>query len=132
MINGITLKKGATGAAVTAGTDAIFVDDGLTVSNGIHIVDSSSTNFVTRAHATFKNRAHQLLPDGTYSKRKLDFNVTTPIVLASGAVSFPVFRGNMELHPEMSAAQILELKMLACQLIIDAELTDFYNYGSVK
>lgn len=132
MINGITLLKGATGMTVTAGSGAVYVDDGLTVTNGIHVVDSSSTNFVTRPHATFKNRSHQLLPDGTYSKRKLDFNVTTPIVLASGAVSFPVFRGNMELHPEMSAAQILELKMLAAQLIIDAELADFYNYGSVK
>lgn len=132
MINGITLKKGATGISVTAGTDAVWTDDGLDVKNGIHVVDSTSTNFITRPHATFKNRPAQLQPDGTWSKGKRDFNVTTPIVLASGATSFPVFRGGMELHPEMTAAQILELKMLACQMIMDAELDAYYTYGSIK
>lgn len=132
MINGITLLKGATGITVTAGTSAVYTDDGLEVKNGIHVVDSTASSFITRPHATFKNRGAQLLPDGTYSKGRRDFNITTPIVLASGAVSFPVFRGTMELHPEMSAAQILELKMLACQCIMDSELVDYFSYGSVK
>lgn len=132
MINGISLMKGATGITVTAGTAAVFTDDGLDVKNGIHVVDSTATNFVTRAHATFKNKPAALQPDGTWSKGKRDFNITTPIVLASGKTSFPVFRGNMELHPEMSPAQILELKMLACQAIMDSELNEFYSYGSVK
>lgn len=132
MINGITFLKGATGITVTGGTNAVYTDDGLDVKNGIHIVDSTATNFITRPHATFRNRPATRLSDGTYSKGKRDFNITTPIVLASTAISFPVFRGTMELHPEMSPAQILELKMMACQAIMDAELNEYYSYGSVK
>lgn len=131
-INGITFKKGATGITVSDGTDTVWTDDGLDVKNGIHIVDSSSTDFITRPHGTFKNRPAQLQPDGTWSKGKRDFNITMPIVLASGATSFPVFRGAMEFHPEMTAAQILELRMLACQAIMDAELDAYFTYGSVK
>lgn len=132
MINGATFMKGATGITVTAGTSAAFTDDGLEVKNGIHVVDSTATNFITRPHATFKNRPAQLQPDGTWSKGKRDINITTPIVLASGLVSFPVYRGTFELHPEMTAAQILELKMLACQSIMDADLNDYYSFGSIK
>lgn len=131
-INGITLMKGATGITVTAGTSAVYTDDGLEVKNGIHVVDSTATNFITRPHATFKNKPAALQPDGSWSKGRRDFNITTPIVLASGATSFPVFRGTMELHPEMTAAQILELKMLACQIIMDAELAEYFSYGSIK
>jgi len=131
-INGITLMKGATGITVTAGTNAVYVDDGLEVKNGIHVVDSTATSFVTRPHATFKNRGAALQSDGTWSKGRRDFNITVPKTLASGAITFPVFRGTMELHPEMTAAEILELKMLACQIIMDSELADYYSFGSVK
>lgn len=132
MINGITFMKGANGITVTAGEAAVFTDDGLEVKNGIHVVDSTNSNFITRAHGTFKNKPAQLQSDGSFSKGKRDFNITTPILLASGAVSFPVFRGNMELHPEMTAAQILELKMLACQAIMSSELNDYFTFGSVR
>lgn len=131
-INGISLQKGATGITVTAGTATVFTDDGLDVKGGIHVVDSTATNFITRPHMTFKNKPAALQSDGTWSKGKRDINLTTPIVLASGKTAFPVFRGTFEIHPEMTAAQILELRMLACQMIMDAELNDFYSYGSVK
>lgn len=131
-INGISLQKGATGITVTAGTATTYTDDGLDVKGGIHVVDSSATNFITRPHMTFKNKPAALQSNGTWSKGKRDFNVTTPIVLASGAVAFPVFRGTVELHPEMTAAQILELRMLACQMIMDSELSDYFAYGSIK
>lgn len=131
-INGITLLKGATGITVTAGIGTVFSDDGLDVKNGIHVVDTTEANFIIRKHLTFKNKGAQLLPDGTYSKGKRDFNVTAPFVLASGKTSFPVFRGTMELHPEMTAAQILELRILSCQAIMDAELDSYYSIGSVK
>lgn len=130
MINGVTLKKGATGITVTAGTDAIYVSDGLDVKNGIHIVDSSATSFITRPHMTFKNRPAALQFDGSWSKGRRDMNVTTPIVLASGKTSFPVYRGTFELHPEMTDAQLLELKLLAVQAIMDLELADFYKFGA--
>lgn len=95
-------------------------------------MDTSNTNHLTRAHATFKNRPWQPQSDGTFSKGRRDFNITTPKVLASGVVSYPVFRGTMELHPEMTAAEVLELKMLACQCIMDAELNDFYSLGTTR
>lgn len=124
--------KAATGITVTAGTPAVFVDDGLDVKNGIHVVDTTVTSYLERLHATFKNKVPTLLPPGTYSKGKRDFNITFPKILADGSISFPVFRGSFEIHPEQSVSEILEMRLLACQAIMDAELDDYYVYGSVK
>lgn len=124
---------GATGITVTAGTAAAFVDDGLDVKNGLHVVDATSTDFITRKHATFKNRPATPQADGSYSKGKRDINLTTPIVHpTNGKTLFPVFRGTFEIPPEMTAAQRLELRLLACQLIMDSETDDFYDFGSTK
>lgn len=131
-INGMTMMKGATGITVTAGTSTAFVDDGLEVKNGIHVVDSASTNFITRPHYTFKNRSWSLQGDGTWSKGKRDVVYTQPKVLASTAVTFNVGRISLEIHPESTAAELLELKLMTCQAIMDADLTDFYSFGSVK
>lgn len=130
-INGVSLQKGASGITVTGGTATVFATDGLKVANGIHVIDTTVTDLTLVPHATFKNKAHALQPDGRFSKGRRDFNFTLPIVLASGERSFQVFRGTFELHPEISAATILEMRMMACQLIMDAELNSYYSNGSL-
>lgn len=130
-INGVSLLKAATGIVVNGGTATVFTDDGLEVKNGIHVIDAANPSFQTRIHGTFKNKSPQIQPDGTYSKGSRDLNFTTPILLASGRISFQVFRGSFEIHPEMTVAQILEMRLMACQCIMDAEFDAYYNAGSV-
>jgi hypothetical protein len=131
-IEGLTLMKGATGITVVGGTSAEFTDDGLQVSNGIHVVDESETNALVRPHATFKNKPHALQGNGTYSKGVRTVNITVPKLLADGTISYTVFRGTIEIHPELSVAEITEIRRLAVQCLSDADLDNFYVYGSVK
>lgn len=132
MIKNLEIMKDATSISVTGGVAAAFTPDGQTVLNGIHIVDTSVVDVKERPHATFKNRGHALQPDGTFSKGKRDFNLTKPKTLASGKTSFQVFRGSFEIHPELSAAEVLQLRYEAAQMIIDGELDDYFVYGSVE
>jgi len=131
-IDGITLLNGATGVTVTGGTAAVFTPDGLEVKNGIHVIDTSVADKTVRPHATFKSKGFAAQPDGTYSKGTRSVNYTLPKSLASSKISYQVFRGTFEIHPEMSDAEILQIRLMACQLIMDAELDNFYNNGSVK
>jgi hypothetical protein len=131
-INGISLQKASTGITVVGGTATVFDDDGLEVKNGIHVVDTTETDYISRIHATFKNRSPSLQADGTFTKGRRDINLTIPLTLASGAISYPVYRGSFEIHPEMTTAQIAEIRRLAVQTIADTELDNYYNIGSVK
>lgn len=131
-IDGMSLLKGATGISITGGTAAVFESDGLKVSNGIHVVDTTVSDLTLCPHATFKNKPHSLQSDGSYSKGKREVNFTVPKVLASGQTSFQVSRNQFEIHPEMTDAEILELRLMTCQLIMDSELDNFFKYGSTK
>jgi hypothetical protein len=124
--------KDATSISVTGGTGAAFQDDGQTVTNGIHVVDTSITVAKERPHATFKNRGSSLQKDGTYSKGKRDITYTKPKSLADGSTSFQVGRIGFEIHPELSVQEITDFRYELAQMIIDAELDDFFVYGSVK
>lgn len=130
-IDGISVLKAATGITITGGSASVWESDGAKIDNGIHIVDTSESNFIVRKHATFKSRS-PVLANGLYSKGKRDVTIVAPKILLDGSVSFPLYRGSFEFHPEMTAAERLELKMLAVQSIMDSETDNFYTFGSVK
>lgn len=131
-INGISILKNATGITVTGGSAAVFQTDGLDVKNGLHVVDTTEANFLLRNHMTFKNKAPVPVAAGKFSKGYRNFNVTTPIADVDGSILYPVFKGAIELPPIMTVAQILQLRLLACQAIMDAELDNYYVYGTVS
>lgn len=131
MINGLSLLKGATSISIVGGTAAVHSIDGLNVSNGVHVVDTTVADLTLIPHATFKSKPHALQANGSFSKGKRDINYTLPTTLANGDRSYQVFRGAFELHPELTTAQILEMRLMACQLIMDGELDSFYRYGTL-
>lgn len=130
-INGMQLLKNATGITVTGGTATTYQDDGLDVKNGLHVVDTTETNFLLRPHGTFKNKAASQLATGKFTKGVRSFNFTIPYAEVDGTISYPVFRATMDLPPTMSVAQILQLRLMAAQTIMDAELDNYYLYGTV-
>jgi hypothetical protein len=131
-INGMSLSKGATSVTIVGGTATSYVSDGITVSGGIHVVDSTVQDLTLIPHLTFKSKPHRLLPDGKYSKAKREGNFTLPTTLASGDKVYNVARWTFELHPELTAAQILEMRIMTCQAIMDAELDSFYKLGATN
>jgi hypothetical protein len=130
-ISGITLMKGATGISVTGGTGTVHSADGLEVKSGIHVVDTTEANFILRPHGTFKNKPAARQQDGTWSKGIRNFNYTIPFLETDGSVSYPVFKGELNLPINMSVAMILQLRLMAAQSIMDSELDNYYNLGTI-
>lgn len=132
MLTNISLLKGATGHTIVGGVATAHQDDGLDVKSGIHIVDTSEPNFLLRPHGTYKNKPATLQNTGKFSKGVRSFNYTIPLLEADGTVSYPVFRGSMDLPPTMTVAQISQLRLMASQMILDAEADNYFNYGTIN
>lgn len=121
------------GASVSAsgGTALAFADDGVSVTNGIHLVVPADADYQTRRQATAKVKQPTLDPKtGVYGKDRKSISITHPLVLADGKVVFNVIRVEREIHPNFSAANALELNKLAAQALIDADTVDFWAAGT--
>jgi hypothetical protein len=133
-INGITLLNEATAVSLTGGTGIVFEDDSTPVATGIRVSDTDETDLRLKKHVTFKNRNAQMQGDGSFSKARKDVILTVPFELADGSISYQVFRGQCELHPEFVAvaANLANFRYLAVQTISDSELDKFYAHGSTR
>jgi hypothetical protein len=127
----LSLQKNATGATITGGTAMSLSRDGVEVKNGVHVADMSEGNFIIRPNATFRTRVPVKQSDGTYSKEKRFCTIVVPKVLADGTVVYNLRRLEDETHPETTAAERLNLDMLAAQYYTDPDLADFRGYGSL-
>lgn len=130
-LNGLTIATGATISA-SGGTDIILVDDGKTVANGIHIIEGAATNFLLMKNATFSIRRATQQKDGSYSKRVANFSVVVPVLLADNVTySYSVVRGSIEVHPELNAASVLDIRKLGAQVLISSSADAFFNNGAI-
>jgi hypothetical protein len=123
-----------TGATITpsGGSALVFADDGTTVTNGVKLVVPATSDYRVRENATFKFKAPSLLADGTYTKDKKEITFVIPMLLASGKVSFNVFRISREVHPEFSAENCTNFNNMASQLLAgDADTENFWAAGSL-
>jgi len=130
-LQGMTLAKNATSAAATGGTSTTFSNDGVSIPNGIHVADLAEADFRIRTHITLKTRNPALQSDGSYSKGKRNITVTVPILLDDGSVSYQVARIELEMHPELTAAEVSNLQLLAAQTLCDSDTANFIAYGSL-
>lgn len=127
-----TILVGGTVSA-TGGTSTAFVPNGAQVNGGIQIVDSTNTNAVTRASATFRTIKNAILDSVTglfVGKIKRQAQLVRPKVTASGRVVFPLVRIEVEFHPENTDAEISALLSEGAQLLIDSDFTSFWKIGS--
>lgn len=129
-IKNMSISTGAT-IAVTGGTAKAFVDTGVSVPGGVQVVVPAS-NANVRESATFRHRPAQLLPDGTYTRKKDTATITVPMVLASGKVVNNVIRIERDVHPEASNAAATDLNKLGAQLLVDADTDNFWLVGSLS
>lgn len=127
----VTIKTGATGFTVTAGTDKVFSDDGQTVTNGRHYADAGTADFRVRPHVTLKNRNPQRQSDGSYSKGKREFILTIPILKSNGAIGFNTWRYSQEYDPEIPVATEKDGRYMMAQLLFDLETEAFNTTGAI-
>lgn len=130
-INGISLLAGSTGVSITGGSAVIMKDDGASIPNGIHVVDTNVTTLSLRPHSTFKSKAASYA-NGTAVKGKREVTHVRPKTMSDDSIAYPLVRITFEVDPEMTAAELLELKQMAIQHISDSELDDFYTFGTVQ
>lgn len=130
-LNGMIVKTGSTAMTPTGGSDKTLTTDGVTVQNGLHLIDAANADFRTRANCTIKNKPPTLQADGKYSKDKKSVTYVQPKLLADGSTVFNLVRIEREVHPESTAAEALDLCMIGSQLLADTDLTSFWSAGSL-
>lgn len=122
-------------AVHTATADAFLVayaDDGMSVQNGLHVVDTSSSDYATMKSITFKLRRPVVnVKTGAYGKDKRTIVHVVPVRLASGAIVFNTLRIEREIHPETNASDIAAIDSIGCQLLSIAATEDFRGIGSL-
>lgn len=127
----MSLLAGATVSA-TGGTALAFLDDGVSIQNGVHLVVPADADYQTRRQATAKVRQPVVDPKtGAYGKDRKTISFTVPQVLADGKVVFNVIRVEREVHPSLSAANALELNKIGAQLLVDSDCADFWAAGTL-
>lgn len=130
-LKNMSLLTGATIAA-TGGSALAFADDGISITNGVHLVVPSDTDYQTRRQATFKYRPPTLdAKTNVYGKDKKSVSIVDPIVLPSGQIVFNSVRIEREVHPSYPAADCIELNKLAAQVFVDSDLDNFWAVGSL-
>jgi hypothetical protein len=130
-LKNMVVKSGAT-LAPTGGSDLTFADDGVTVPNGVHLTVPAVSDYKVRPTATFRYRPPTLQTDGTYTRDKKSASFTVPMTRADGKTVNCVIRIEREVDPEMSAANALDLNVVAAQMLFDADVTNFWAVGSVS
>lgn len=131
-INGSSIMEGATGITVTSGTAKTYSQSGLKVVNGINVIDSSVASVTTRPSMTFKsNPAVVDSRTGKWGRETREAIATRPKVLVDGSQEFPAIRVKANFHPEMTQAEILALRLHACQMIMDGDYDAFWYTGAL-
>lgn len=128
----LTLAQDAT-IAVTDGTPVEFQDDGITIANGVHLVCTTDVAYTTRRQITAKVRQPSVdVKTGLYSKDKKSLSMAFPMLLTGNKPVFNTFRIERELHPECSPEEAATINNLAAQLIVDANMANFWGVGSLS
>lgn len=131
-VQNLTIAVGATSMAVTGGTSRTFSPDGQDVKNGIHIIDVAETDFRVQKNILLKTRNPSLQPNGSWSKAKRTIDLYIPKILSDGSQSFTVGRLTLEFHPETTAAERTDLRLILGQLCTDTDLDSFVSVGSLS
>lgn len=128
----MSLLSGATVAA-SGGSALAFSEDGQSINNGVHLIVPSDTDYATRRQLTAKYRPPSLnAQTGAYGKDKKSISLALPQTLTDGSVVFNTIRIEREVHPELSAANALELCQLGAQLLVDDDVVDFWATGALS
>lgn len=126
----LTLLSGATVGA-TGGTSVQFGPDGSVVTRGLAVVDTTESDIRTQDKVIFRGTKGTLQADGTWSKDRRSAKIVCPDLLSDGKQDFPSIEISYVGSPLNTAVKIAALKNYAAQLIIDSDMSAFWNTGSL-
>lgn len=129
-VQNASINAGATISAA-GGTAVNYTPNGITIQNGVQLIDAAITDYRIRPTLTLKVKAPVLGKDMVYSKDRKSMLLVEPILLASGKVVFNLLRIEREVHPETTAANALSFNTKGAQLLADADFTNFWSAGSI-
>jgi hypothetical protein len=123
-----------TGATVSAtgGTAVTYGSDGKTITNGCHVVDIASTDFLSQAQMTLSSKNPTVNTDGSMTKLKRKVVLVEPFVDSKGKVQYDLIRIEREVHPESIAAKALDLNKKGAQILTDSDFTSFWSTGAIS
>lgn len=124
-----------TGATITAsaGSALVLAEDGLTISNGLHLIVPADADYQTRRQMTVKVRQPTLdAKTGVYGKDKKSVSYALPMILADGRIVFNTIRIEREVHPTCPAASVTDLNKIGAQILTDADLDGFWATGALS
>jgi hypothetical protein len=130
-LKNMSINVGGT-LANTGGTAKVFADDGVTVPNGVHVSVPGTADFRVREHATFRYSPPVLQADGTYTRQNNRVSLTIPKALAAGGYVNNTIRIEVDIHPESTATEALDLRKLAAQTLFDSDTDNFWVAGSLS
>lgn len=131
MLKNATILTGATISA-TGGTASTLTLAPHVVARGFRIHDLSVTDARIRPFIEVKVRPAALRSNGTWQRQIAEYKVVMPKLLANGTIDYPLFAGRLEVHPEMSDAEIVKLITWPAQFHFDTDFTNFMKYGSME
>jgi hypothetical protein len=122
-----------TGVTLTpsGGTAVNFSPSSRTVTNGKHLIVAAVTDFRVRPGLTVKIKEPTLLPDGSFSKGKVSMTLVEPMIDSFGKTQYNLIRIEREVHPELDAADAVDLLKKGAQLCVDSDTTDVWASGSL-
>lgn len=125
----VVLKRGATGATLTGGTDTTFINDGRGTNGNKVLVDSSNGNLLTRQ--TIQTSIVQAVAaPNVNALAKLGRSkviVKAPFVDSNGKTYQLPDTFEMTYHPSMTEAQRITKFWDTIAVIIDSELTNLFT-----
>lgn len=130
-LNGASIANSPT-ISISGGTAVTLTSNGMTVKNGIQLIDAAVTDFRIRPVLTVQSTPPALdKATGKWSKGKKSISITTPKILADGTQEFPNITVTLKDHPENSTVELQKLREWAIQALQDADFSNFWSAGSV-
>lgn len=128
---GLTTLSQLAGAtvSVSGGTAKAFSPDNQKVVNGIHIVDTSVSDYRIRPYIVAKAKSPVEQADGSFTKDFRSAMEVIPFIDSKGKVQYDYIRVERAIHPESTNGT--ELRKRGAQLCVAADLDAFYNVGSM-
>lgn len=128
----LSLVTGST-ISVTGGTPLVFSDDGVTITNGLHLVVPEDPDYSIRRQMTLKVKSPTIdVKTGTYSKDKKSVSFVIPFVSPQGRVIFNTIRIEREFHPTSTPADAAYLLEIGAQICTDVAFGKFWATGSLN
>ena len=131
LINASVLS-GATYVAPTGGSALAFAGRG--AQNGSHVLyESAATDARTQKSIVCSVKDAKVsagAPNG-YTQNRATLTYKEPLTLDNANITVNTMQCNLAVDVETTAAEMLEMKNLMCQFIMDTDFTEFWNNRSL-